>query len=226
MPLPPPATPERKPQILHTETGVVVSGLRSGRFVPRAEHPEDCTCGMCDRAPRDCPYPRCWATGDQAPLGIRRLGQHIAWVHKRRRRGFARIVVPGGTSWLTTVLRDPHRAAGLHLEALPRFSRWLLENWQRKPHRVRQATRTRVRAALLHASELAARSPREPFTVPCGPPPVPAALGEAICLLALETNTSVRDICTALLAYGMEALAKELRVSHFAPPVRLPNADA
>lgn len=157
-------------------------------------------------------------------MGIRRLGQHIAWVHKRRRRGFARVIVPDGTGWLTHVLRDPHRAAGLHLESLPRFARWLVQTWQRQPHKMRKRTRAALRLAVALAQTAAARAPNEPFVLPTAQPTVPAVLGEALCLLALEANVPIRTVVTAMLAYGVEAFAKELRATGYAPDVRLPEA--
>jgi hypothetical protein len=54
---------------------------------------------------------------------------------------------------------------------------------------------------------------------------VPATLGAAICGLALEADTPIRHIVTAMLAYGMEAFAKELRATGYAPEVRLPRAE-
>jgi hypothetical protein len=224
---PPATTPARRaPQVL-SPTGELVTGIRSGRWLPKAEHPDDCTCGMCDEQPRDCPHPGCWAVAGDAPRGIRRLGQHIAWVHKRRRRGFARVIVPDGTGWLTHVLRDPHRAAGLHLEALPRFARWLTQTWEIKSQTMRRRTRTALRNAVSDAAALAARSPNEPYTLPTSPPVVPAVLGESICLLALEADTPIRNVVTAMLAYGVEAFAKELRASNYAPTPKLPvNTEA
>ena len=179
---------------------------------------------MCDQQPRDCPHPGCLATGADAPLGIRRLGQHIAWVHKRRRRGFSRVIVPDGTGWLTHVLRDPHRAAGLHLGELPRFARWLTQSWERKSHKMRKRTRNALRLAIAEAQTAAARSPNEPYTLPTSPPTVPAVLGETLGLIALEADVPLRTIVTAMLAYGVEAFAKELRATTYAPQVRLPQA--
>jgi hypothetical protein len=145
-------------------------------------------------------------------------------VHKRRRRGFARVIVPDGTGWLTHVLRDPHRAAGLHLESLPRFARWLTQTWQVEPRTMRTRRRNGIRNALRDAQTLTQRAPNEPFTLPCAPPVVPAALGESLCLLALESNVAIRDIVTAMLAYGIEAFAKELRSTNYAPYPRLPES--
>ena len=132
-------------------------------------------------------------------------------------------MVPDGTGWLTHVLRDPHRAAGLHLESLPRFARWLAQTWKRQPRAMRRRQRSEVTAALNDAMTLVARSPNEPFTLPMAPPAVPAVLGEAICLVALEANVPVRNIVTAMLAYGVEAFAKELRATNYAPQPRLPT---
>lgn len=178
---------------------------------------------MCDETPRDCPHLGCDAVGPKAPRGIRRLGQHITWVHKRRRRGFSRVIVPDGTGWLTHVLRDPHRAAGLHLEALPRFTRWLTETWKREPRKMLARRRNGLRLALAECRSKIARSPSEPYMLPGSPPEVPAALGEALCLIALESNVPLRHIVTATLAYGVEAFAKELRSTNYAPYPRLPS---
>ncbi|MFY9838207.1 MAG: hypothetical protein WAK55_17405 [Xanthobacteraceae bacterium] len=179
---------------------------------------------MCDETPRDCPHADCWAQGADAPRGIRRLGQHIAWVHRRRRRGFARVIVPDGTGWLTHVLRDPHRAAGLHLEALPRFARWLVEHWHIENRKPRTRRRTALRNAIADAHTLAQRAPNEPFSLPTSPPRVPAVLGEALCLVALEANVPIGYVVSAMLAYGVEAFAKELRSTGYAPYPRLPTA--
>lgn len=217
------SAPSRAPQILDA-TGEVVTGVRSSRWLPKAQHPADCTCGMCDETPRDCPHPGCLARGEAAPRGIRRLGQHIAWVHKRRRRGFARVIVPDGTGWLTHVLRDPHRAAGLHLDALPRFSRWLVAAWSMAGKTPRARTRNRLRLALAEARMRVDRSPAEAYTLPTGPPTVPAALAEALCLVAIEANVPLGHIVTAMLAYGVEAFAKELRATNYAPNPQLPKS--
>lgn len=197
--------------------GIVVGGNGSARFAKAAEHPENCRCGVHDKSPRACPYAGC----DAVKPGIRSLGQHISWVHKRRRRSFTKVVIPDGTGWLTGVLRDPRRAAGLHLESLPKFSQWLHQQWDRVPHQFGKRSRAATKGHRSHASMLPADAA---YRLPTMAPEVPAALGAVILELALAADVPTNTIVTALLCYGTEYLAKELRATHYAPQPRLPAA--
>ena len=89
---------------------------------------------------------------------------------------------------------------------------------------MRRRTRNAVAASLREARTLAARSPNERFELMGQSTVVPAVLGEAICLVALEANIPVRNVVTAMLAYGVEAFARELRATNYAPQPRLPVA--
>src|ERR1700728_3033313 len=107
-------------------------------------HKPDCKCGRCDLSPIQCPVyeggERCTAT----PRGRRALGSHIVWVHKKRKRKMAAVLVPDGLGFLQKVLFDPKRIYGFDLSALPRFSRSLAQSQQLGEHARKRSARSRA----------------------------------------------------------------------------------
>lgn len=205
-------------QVVETATGNVVGGTHSAttrnlRFIPMRDHPEGCTCAYHDHAPTVCRVPGC----GKVCKGRAARGSHEAWVHKRRRRGFTKVLIPDGLGFLQGVLRDPHRAAGLHLGELPKFAQRLSQGIPRN----NKAARRRARVALDLAREALQRSPDEPFQIIMSELKVPAALGEVVLQLAIEADIAPKTMLIALMSYGLEALAKELRVTRMAPAPRL-----
>jgi hypothetical protein len=185
-------------------------------------HPQGCTCARCDLSPIQCPVyeggQRCTAT----PRGRRALGSHVAWMHKRRKRKMAAILQPDGLGYLTKVLVDPLRMYGLDLSALPRFSRTLTQSnvlgatERRRNKRGRAATRYLLERAQANLDGFV----QMPAFV------APGKLVEPIAQLARVADVSTGTVVDALLAYGLELLAKELRQSRTAPDPFIPGVEA
>jgi hypothetical protein len=90
---------------------------------------------------------------------------------------------------------------------------------------MRRRRRIQVDGHRADAAALLARSPNEPYTLPVRLPQVPAALGVTMLDLAHESNVPLRYVTVALLCYGVEMLAKELRATSHAPYPRIPSSE-
>ena len=191
-----------------------------------AGHPKDCTCARCDLSPILCPWVEGGARCDKQCRGRRALGSHVM-AHKRRKRKMAAVLKPDGYGYLVKVLQDPKRVYGLNLSALPRFAQSLAQSTV-LAERNRKLTR-RQRAATRYLLERA-QSNVDGY-LQLNAVQAPGKLIIPIALLAKLSDVSPSVVLCALVAYGLEKLATELRTYRTAPdpyipdaPVKLPEA--
>ncbi len=174
-------------------------------------HPTGCVCAIHDLEPRNCPK---FVNGERCGkvcLGPRALGSHVAWMHKRRKRKMQAVLVPSGTGYLQRLLRDPRSANRLDVSALPRFAQMLAQ----APHGRRRLRRS-ARAMLLEAQE----HPHDAFRNTLR---IPGTIAEPIALLALLGDVPVTVVTSALLAFGLEMLANEVRKYKAVPMPHVPT---
>jgi hypothetical protein len=174
-------------------------------------HPAECHCPVHDLEPRGCPKIVNGERCDKVCRGARALGSHIAWIHKKRKRKMQAVLVPSGMGYLQKLLRDPRSASRLDVSALPRFAQMLAQG-----QRSRKALRRNARAMLLEARE----HPHDAFRNTLR---MPGTVAEPIAHLALLGDVPVTVVTSALLSYGLEMLANEVRKYKAVPAPHLPT---
>ena len=175
-------------------------------------HPSECRCPVHDLEPRQCPEIVNGARCERVCRGPRALGSHISAIHKKRR--LRAMLLPSGTGYLQKTLRDVHARYQLNVASLPRFAQTILQG--RRPGKMQRRS---TRAILLQAQE----SPHEPFRYTLT---MPGAVAEIVALLAFEADVPVSVVTSALLSFGVELLAQEVRKWKIVPEPRLPRSGA
>lgn len=178
-------------------------------------HPVDCRCAIHDLSLRRCSIVENGERCERVCRGPRPLGSHISAIHRKRKTRAP--LRPSGTGYLQKTLRNVHARYQLNVASLPRFAQTILQG--RRPGKMQRRS---TRAILLQAQENPQEALRYTLTMP-------GAVAEIVALLALEANVPVSVVTSALLSYGVELLAQEIRKWKAVPDPRLPlprSADA
>ena len=120
------------------------------------------------------------------------------------------VLVPTGEGYLQRVLRDPRARSRLDVSALPKFSQMVM----RAPRMGRW--RRLVACVVLQDAR---DEPEQLFRFA---QPMPGSLVEIIAELALLADIRMSAVTAALLSYGIEAVARELRSRGTLPAPCLP----
>ena len=118
---------------------------------------------------------------------------------------------PRGTGYLQKLLRDPRSGKPLDVSALSRFAQVLKQG-----QRSRRALRRSARAMLLEAQE-------HPSGVFRNTLRMPGTIAEPMARLALQADVPISAVASALLSYGLEMLANEVRKWNVVPAPHLPT---
>lgn len=171
-------------------------------------HMPDCRCVRCFRGDVECR--RCHAL---VPGGYPGLGRHIRGDHNRKPAKLRRKLVADGFGYLLKGVRDPSLAGRFDLAALTRFQVALLGGPGAPAPKGRSKKFVRSdRTMLAHFKAL---DEKELVLVPR--PLVTAPMGEAVYQLALLAGVAPYTVVGALICYGLEHLAQEMRASQKAP---------
>lgn len=173
-------------------------------------HALGCRCSAHDLEPRRCPETVNGERCEKVCRGPRALGSHRSAIHRKRKRTMQTLLVPSGLGYLHKMLRDPRSANRLDVSALPRFAQMLAQG-----QRSRKALRRSARAILLEAQE----HPHDAFRNTLR---MPGTIAEPIALLALRADVPMSAVTSALISYGLEMLANEVRKYKVVPAPHLP----
>ena len=179
--------------------------IPSPRSLPKP-HKADCTCALHDRSPRTC---------DQCGLlcaGAGSLGSHIRYAHKgglRRKRKPK--LVPDGEGFVRRVLMDQT----VNVSALSRFAATLEAAASNGTKR--KWSRRVLKDQITQYDTLGNDWIQMNYCV------LPANYLSLIGRLSLLAGVPVRTTFAALITYGIEHLAKELRATRSASVPHLPQ---
>jgi len=161
---------------------------------PLPRHRPGCGCVRCDQRPFTCQVPGC----TRVLIGRGRYSGHLTW-HARAKKRAA--LVPDGHGYLKRVLVE--RPGTLNLGALRRFEDLLYPPGARRRPRLQ---RRLDRAFIAQAEE-------EPAGNAALRAPVTNAVAATIYRIAILAGVAPSTISTALVLYGMEKLAHDLKSS-------------
>jgi hypothetical protein len=183
----------------------------------KRSHPQGCGCALHDFEPRQCSEIVNGERCEKVCRGARALGSHVAYTHKRGklRARPSLISSPNGLGYIRT-LRNPSKAAGVNLSALPRFA-------QTVSHAAAARGRNRRERALTRYLLERAQANLDSF-VDLRYLRVPGKIAEPIALLARLADVPPWVVFDALLTYGLEMVANELRAHRTVPNPHLPAA--
>jgi hypothetical protein len=182
---------------------------RLARVDPR-HHQYGCRCFSCDKDEKPCPIEGCSAV----VKGTIRLAGHLE-LHRKKARNAASAVraatKPVGLPFLEALLGDPARVASIDLRELR-----ALEARLRVPGRRRVRRTGLLRQVLLSIDA----HPNDPVAVQAQLPP---DLARVIYRLAVVAGVSAPSVVAAMLSWGIERFAEDLRKGRAATAPHIPK---
>ncbi len=189
---------------------------RLSKLDPR-QHLFGCRCLLCDKIERECPIDGC----NQTLIGSVNLARHLEGHKKKAQTARAREqserrkrLEPAGLGFVAALIGDPDRAATLDLRALREFESRIAAAAGQKRRKVRLGA---ARNALTSIQE----NPQGSTVLATDAPNTIAAV---VYRLAILSGTSPRAVIAALLSWGIEHFAADVRKMHAAAPPHVAKA--